>query len=77
MLDSSNLKEFADNNFKFLENGKGLCERIEKTGGKGEIARYKQFLLFPTVFLKDLYCKHIKTLGLVWKKAQPFPNDKF
>ena len=35
--------------------------RVENTVGKGEIACYKQFLLFPTVFSKDLYCRQVKT----------------
>ena len=45
--DSSKLKEFADDNFKFDENGRKFSERVENTVGKGEIARYEQFLLFP------------------------------
>ena len=47
ILDSSKLKEFADDNFKFDENGRKLSKRVENTVGKGEIARYEQFLLFP------------------------------
>ena len=47
MLDSSKLKEFADNNFKFDENGRKLSKWVENTMGKGEIARNEQFLLFP------------------------------
>ena len=47
MLDSSNLKEFADNNFKLDENGGKFFKRVENTEGKGEVARYEQFLLFP------------------------------
>ena len=38
------LKEFADNNFKFDESGRKLSRWEENTVGKGEIARYKQFL---------------------------------
>ena len=49
-LDSSKLKEFADNNFSFDENGKKLSKRVENAVGKGEIARYEQFLLFPQRF---------------------------
>ena len=45
--DSSKLKEFADDNFKLDENGKKVSKRVENTVGKGEIARYEQFLLFP------------------------------
>ena len=38
------------------------CKKgVENTAGKGEIARYEQFLLFPTVFSKDLYCRHVKS----------------
>ena len=50
ILDSSKLKEFADDNFKFDENGRKLSKRVENTVGKGEIARYEQFLLFPQCF---------------------------
>ena len=50
ILDASRLKEFADNIFKCDENGKQFSERVENTVGKGEIARYEQFLLFPQFF---------------------------
>ena len=52
ILDISKLKEFADDNFKFYENGRKLLKRIENTVGKGEIARYENFLLFPQCFEK-------------------------
>ena len=39
-------------NLKFDENGEKFSERIENTVGKGEIARYEQFLLFPQRFQK-------------------------
>ena len=42
----------ADNNFKSNENAKKFSRRIENTAGKGEIARYEQFLLFPQCFQK-------------------------
>ena len=51
-LDSSKLKEFADDNFKFDENGRKFLKRVENTVGKGEIARYEQFLLLPRRFQK-------------------------
>ena len=38
ILGCSKLKEFADDNFKFHENGKKLFEREENTEGKWEIA---------------------------------------
>ena len=43
MLDSSKLKEFADNNFKFDENGRKLSKPVENTVGQGEIARNEPF----------------------------------
>ena len=44
------LKEFADNNFKFDENDRKLSKRVENTVGKRKIACYEQFLLFPQCF---------------------------
>ena len=41
ILDSSKLKEFADDNFKFDENDRKFSKRVENTVGKGEIARYE------------------------------------
>ena len=38
ILNSSKLKEFADDNFKFDENGRKFSKQIENTAGKGEIA---------------------------------------
>ena len=48
-------KEFADDNFKFDENGIKLSKQVENTVGKGEIARYEQFLLFPQCFQKACF----------------------
>ena len=42
--------ERADDHFKIDENGRKLSKRVENTVGKGEIARYEQFLLFPQCF---------------------------
>ena len=47
ILYSSKLKKFADDNFKFHENGRKCATWLENTVRKGEIARYEQFLLFP------------------------------
>ena len=52
ILDSSKLKQNADDNFGFDENGRMFSKQVENTVGKGEIARYKQFLLFPQCFQK-------------------------
>ena len=55
ILDPAKLKEFADDNFKFDENGRKLSKWVENTVGKGEIARYEQFLLFPQCFQKACF----------------------
>ena len=66
-FDSSKLKDFADDNFKFDENGRKFFKGEENTVGKGEIACYVS--PFPTVFSKDMYCKKP---GLIWKRVNPF-----
>ena len=72
----SALREFADDNFKLDENGGKFSKRVENTVGKGEIACNKQFLLFPTVFSKDLYCRHVKTRAYLEKgKAYSFGQE--
>ena len=48
--DSSKLKEFTNDRFKFDESGRNFSERVENTVGKEEIARYEQFLLFLLCF---------------------------
>ena len=61
ILDSSKMKELADDNFKFDENGRKLSKWVENTVGKGEIAH------FPSVFSMDLYCRHVKTRACLGK----------
>ena len=52
ILDSSKLKDFANDNFKFGENDGKFSKGIENTAGKGEIARHEQFLIFSQCFQK-------------------------
>ena len=66
ILDSSKLKEFADDNFKFDENGRKLSKQVENTVGKREIARYEQFLLFPHCFQKPCFSGASKGVN-VWE----------
>ena len=66
MLDFFKLKEFADDNFRFDENGRKLSKRVENTVGKGEIARYEQFLLFPQCFQKACFPGASKGV-IVWE----------
>ena len=55
ILDRSKLKQPAYDNSKFDENSRKFSKRVENTVGKGEIARYEQFLLFPQCFQKACF----------------------
>ena len=66
ILDSSKLKELADDNFKFDENERQLSKQVEHTVGKGELARYEQFLLFPQCFQKACFLGASKGV-IVWE----------
>ena len=46
--DTSKLKEFADDSFNVDEYGRKSSRRLENTFWKGEIAYYKQFLIFSS-----------------------------
>ena len=49
-----------------------LSKRVENTVGKGEIARYEQFLLFPQCFQKTNTADTYKT-GFVWERVNQIP----
>ena len=66
ILDRSNLKQSAHNNFKFDENSRKFSKQVENTVGKGEIARYEQFLLFPQCFQKTCFLGASKDV-IVWE----------
>ena len=66
ILDSSKNSEFEDYSFKFDEDGRKFFKWVENTVGKGEIALNEQSP-FPTVFSKDLYCRHVKTRACMGK----------
>ena len=80
MLDTSKLRAFADNNLKFDENGRKFSKWVDNTVGKGEIARYEQFLLFSLCF-KRLVLQTRQNQGLFGKGLSailPFANiDSF
>ena len=71
-LDSSKLKEFADDNFKFDENGK-VIQTGRKQCGKRRNCSLRAISPFPAVFSKDLYCRHVKTRPCLGKGLTP-PN---
>ena len=52
ILDFCKLKEIANDNLEFGENGEKFSKRVQNTVGKGEIACYEQFLLFQQYFQK-------------------------
>ena len=60
------MKEFADDNFKSDENVRKFSKWVKNTVGKGEIARYEQFLLFPLCFQKDCFPGASKGV-IVWE----------
>ena len=66
ILDAFKLKDFADDNLKFEENDRKLFRPAENTVGKGEIACYDQFLLFPQCFQKACFPGASKGV-IVWE----------
>ena len=68
VLDSSKWKELADDIFKSDGNDRKFSKLVKKnTAGKGEIARYEQFLLFPQFVFKGLVLQTPKNQGLFGK----------
>ena len=62
-------------NFKFDENGRKLSKWVENTVGKGEIAHYEHFLLFPQCFQKACFPGASKGV-IVWEWVNSLQNDK-
>ena len=69
---------FTEDNFELDENGRKLSKWVENTVGKGGIARYEQFLLFPQCFQKACFPEASKGV-IVWEWVKcsriesPFP----
>ena len=59
ILHSSKLKEFADDNFKFDENGRKLSTQVENIG-KRRNCSLQAISPFPTVFSKGLLPRGVK-----------------
>ena len=73
-LNSSKLKELADDAFKFDENDRKFSKQVENTAGNGEITHYEQFLLFPECFQKTCTADTTKQ-ELIWERNnQPIPK---
>ena len=65
-LDWSKLKQVEDDIFKFDESNRKFSKWVENAVGKGEIARYEQFLLFPQCFQKACFLEASKGV-IVWE----------
>ena len=84
ILDTSKLKGFADDNFKFDESCRKLSKPVESTVGKEEIARHEQFLLFPQCFQKTFPNKPwfllvccASLLKTLWEKEKLLVTSNF
>ena len=62
ILDSSKSKAFADDKINMTRKFKFKLGRAENIVGKGEIAGYQQFLLFPQCFQKASYTGPFKVV---------------
>ena len=60
------MKQSAEDNFEVDVNSKKFSKLVENTVGKGEIARYEQFLLFPQCFQKACFPRVSKVV-IVWE----------
>ena len=69
-------QEFADDNFKFNKNDKVL-KTGKKYCGKRRKCSLTAISPFPTVFSKDLYCKHVKTRTYLVKQALKYDSNYF
>ena len=64
------MKEFADDNFKFHENGRKFSKQVQNTLEKGGNCKLQTISPFPTEFSKDLFSRQVKTRGLVWERVK-------
>ena len=74
ILDSSKLQKFADDNFKFDENGRKFAKWVKNTVGKAENVHYEQFLLFPQCFQKTCFPEASKSV-IVWEWVNSQESD--
>ena len=63
---SSKPKEFEDNNFEYNEMVQSSLKQVENTVEMEKLLVMSNFS-FPTVFSKDLYCRHIKIRACLGK----------
>ena len=51
-------EEFAEDDFKFDENGREFSIWVENTVGKGRNCSFRAIYPFPTVFSREFFCRH-------------------
>ena len=74
ILDSSKLREFADVNFKFDENGGQLSKEGRKNCGKSRNCLLQAISPLPKLFSKDLYSRQVK-IRAFWKRVKTAQNE--
>ena len=70
IFDSYKLKQYADDNFKFDENGRKLSKQVENTVRKGEIAQCFQKACFPEASKGVIVWEWVKTSKTITLKYQ-------
>ena len=75
ILDSSKLKDFADNNFKFHKNVRQFSKGVENTMRRREFAHYEQFFLFPQRFQKTCTADTLKPELFLERVTLVYQND--
>ena len=73
MLDSSKLKEFADDNFKLDKNGRKFTKWVENTVGKRRNCSLRAISPFPHSVFNRLVLQIRKKPGLVWERVKTVP----
>ena len=69
------MKLSGDDNFEFYVNSGKFSKLVENTMGKGEIAPYEQFLLYPLCFQKASFQGASKGV-IVWEWVNSFQGPK-
>ena len=67
ILATSKLKDLADTNFKFNENGLRVLHTGRKHCGKKRNCLLQAISPFYIVFSKALHCRHVKTRACLGK----------
>ena len=68
--------EFADDNFKFDENGRKSSKQVENIV-KRRNCSLRAISPFPTVFSKGLHCRQVKTRACLGKGLTHDTNNTF